>query len=100
MIDWEYSGNDDPALDVGIFLCCAGFDYTHILEVIDLYLGHRASVDERQHFIAYAALASFYCYAWAVYQESLDKPVGEYLYIWYNASKFFVKKLQEDGVSL
>ena len=97
LIDWEYSGNDDPALDLGIFLCCSKYSWARVLEVIDEYLGHPASLEERQHYIAYAALAAFYCYAWAVYQETLEKPVGEYLYIWYKASGFFIEKLRETG---
>lgn len=95
LIDWEYSGNDDPANDLGTFICCSDYTYEEALETIKIYLSHEPSQSELRHYLGYIAIASYYWYVWAIYQESLGNPVGEYLYIWYKNSKFYAKKALE-----
>ena len=95
LIDWEYSGNDDPANDIGTFICCSDYTYEEALETIKIYLSHEPSQSELRHYLGYIAIASYYWYVWAIYQESLGNPVGEYLYIWYKNSKFYAKKALE-----
>ena len=95
LIDWEYSGNDDPANDLGTFICCSDYTYEEALNIITLYLSHEPSKLELRHYLGYIAIASYYWYVWAIYQESIGNTVGEYLYIWYKNSKFYAKKALE-----
>lgn len=95
LIDWEYSGNDDPASDVGTFICCSDYDMDQSVEVIRQYMGYCAGGRELGHFTGYVAIASYYWYLWALYQESIGKSVGGYLYIWYSNTKRFVNKTME-----
>ena len=92
LIDWEYSGNDDPGNDIGTFICCSPYDYKQALEVIELYLGRKPEKKELRHYIGCTAMCSFCWYVWAIYQEKLGKPVGEYLYLWYKYSKMYTEK--------
>ncbi len=95
LIDWEYSGNDDPANDLGTFICCSPYGYDEALKVFDIYYGRKPSSFELRHNIAYVAIASYYWYIWAIYQESIGNAVGDYLLLWYNNTKTFMKKAFE-----
>ena len=92
LIDWEYSGNDDPATDLGTFICCSDYTEEEALEVIKKYIGHEPSTIELRHHYAYVALAAYYWYVWAIYQTSVGNNVGEYLYLWYRMAKNYCKK--------
>lgn len=95
LIDWEYSGNDDPANDLGTYICCSDYSYEEALEIFEIYFGRKLTTNELRHFLAYVSLASYYWYVWAIYQESIGKKVGEYLYIWYKGAKEYYKKAME-----
>ena len=92
LIDWEYSGMSDPGVDVGTFIACSDYDMEEAGEIIKMYLGHEPSEKEMCHFIGYVAVSSFYWFVWALYQESVGKTVGEYLYIWYRYTKRYSAK--------
>ena len=92
LIDWEYSGNDDPATDLGTFICCSDYTEEEAQQVICKYIGHEPSDLELRHYYAYVALAAYYWYVWAIYQTSVGNNVGEYLYLWYRMAKNYCKK--------
>ena len=92
LIDWEYSGMSDPAGDLGTFLACSDYTMDEADEIIREYLQHKPSAGELRHFIAYAAVLSYYWFLWAIYQDSVGKPVGEYLYIWYRYTKSYGRR--------
>lgn len=96
IIDWEYSGNSDPSSDLGTFICCSDYTYEEALDVIRIYYDdpHRSEKSMR-HDIAYVALASFYWFVWAIFQELNGNKVGKYLMIWYKYSKMYSKKALE-----
>lgn len=92
LIDWEYACVDDPAIDLGTFICCADYSYSEALKVIEVYLARKPEAEELRHFVAYIAIASYYWYLWALYQEANDNHVGDYLYIWYKYSWEYGKR--------
>ena len=92
LIDWEYSGNDDPASDLGTFVCCSDYTEEETINILEIYAGHPLSDLEKRHYYAYIAIASYYWYVWAIYQTSVGNNVGEYLYIWYKGAKNYGKK--------
>lgn len=89
LIDWEYSGMADPGSDIGTFIACSDFDTETAVDVIEMYIGHKPDKCEKRHMLAYVAIAAFYWFVWALYQESVGKTVGEYLYIWYQYTKLY-----------
>ncbi len=91
LIDWEYSGMADPAVDIGTFIACSPYDVEEIGDILKYYLGRRAKKDEYRHYIAYVAFMSYYWFVWSLYQDSVGKPVGEWQYIWY---KYTISYLQ------
>lgn len=92
LIDWEYSGNDDPATDLGTFICCSDYTEEEAVKIFRIYAGHDLSDIELRHYYAYVALAAYYWYVWAIYQTSVGNNVGEYLYLWYRMAKNYCKK--------
>ena len=95
LIDWEYSGSDDPCADLGTFICCSDYNYDEAMRIIALYYGHTPTTQELRHATAYVAIAAYYWFVWAIYQESLGKSVDEYLLIWYQAAKMYAEKALE-----
>lgn len=92
LIDWEYSGNDDPANDLGTFICCSDYTYEEALEIFRLYYGREPTSQELRHNLAYVAIASYYWYVWAIYQESIGNTIGQYLFLWYKNTKDYMKR--------
>jgi len=95
LIDWEYSGMADPATDIGTFLACSDYDMEKADQTIAVYLQHVPDVKELRHYIAYAAILSYYWFVWALYQDSVGKNVGSYLYQWYRCTKAYSKRALE-----
>ena len=96
LIDWEYSGNSDPASDLGTFICCSDYTYEQALDVLRMYYQDE-SLSERdmRHALGCVAMASFYWFVWAIFQESNGNVVGEYLMKWYKYSKLYASKAIE-----
>lgn len=92
LIDWEYSGNDDPANDLGTFICCSDYTYEEALRVLEIYYGRALTAEELRHCLAYIALASYYWFVWAIYQESVGNTVGAYLLLWYQNTKDYMNR--------
>ena len=91
LIDWEYSGMSDPGSDIGTFIACSDYNMDEADKVIEQYIGHEPDYKELRHMRAYIAVAAFYWFVWALYQESVGKNVGGYLYIWYRYTKQYGK---------
>lgn len=99
LIDWEYSGNADPASDLGTFICCSDYTIEEAEEVLKVYFGRELTSLERRHYLGYVAISSYYWFVWALYKESLGEAVGDYLNIWHNYSIKYGKvalKLYQD----
>ena len=93
LIDWEYSGNCDPAFDLGVFICCSeDYSYQDALEILKIYYQKELTPSELRHCLAYIAIASYYWFVWGLYQESSGKPVGSYLYLWHKYTKQYLEK--------
>lgn len=91
LIDWEYSGNSDPASDLGTFICCSDYTKEEAMEVLKIYFGRDLTEIEMRHYLAYVAISGYYWFVWALYKESVGEIVGEYLYIWYKYTKTYSK---------
>lgn len=92
LIDWEYSGMSDPAVDIGTFICCSPYDMKKADQVISWYLGYTPSLKEFRHYIGYVAILAYYWFIWSMYQDSVGKPVGDWQYLWYKATRKYAKR--------
>ncbi len=89
LIDWEYSAMSDYASDLGTFICCSDYTVEEAQRVIELYFQREPSAAEMRHCMAYTGLAAYYWFVWALYKEATGDPVGEWLYLWYKATKTY-----------
>jgi CTP:phosphocholine cytidylyltransferase-like protein/thiamine kinase-like enzyme len=87
LIDWEYAGTADPAWDLGTYLACSDYSLGQAEKILSIYLQHEPNKKELCHYFAYTSISAYYWFLWAIYQESMGKSVGEYLYIWYRYTK-------------
>ncbi len=69
LIDWEYSGMNDYASDLGTFICCSDYTVEEAIEVIETYFEREVTEVELAHVFAYIAFASFYWFVWALYKD-------------------------------
>lgn len=87
LIDWEYSGMGDPSGDIGTFICCSNYTLEQAERVLEIYSQGSLDTKTKRHYLAYVAVTSYHWFLWALFQESVGKPVGEFLYIWYRYTK-------------
>ena len=87
LIDWEYSGMGDPAGDLGTFIGCSNYTVEEAEKVLEIYLQEVPDKNTKRHYFAYVSVTSYYWFLWALFQESVGKPVGEFLYVWYRYTK-------------
>ena len=60
--------------------------------VLAVYFGRTPTDAELAHCLAYVALAAYYWFVWAIYQEVKGNSVDEYLYLWYRYAQSFSAK--------
>ena len=87
LIDWEYSGMGDPSGDIGTFICCSNYTLEQAERVLEIYSQGVLDMKTKRHYLASVAVTSYHWFLWALFQESVGKPVGEFLYIWYRYTK-------------
>ncbi len=92
LIDWEYSGMDDPAIDLGTFIACSDYSFDEAIQILNLY--HEAELPAKQlrHYLAAISIASYYWFTWALYQEVIGKHTDEWVYIWYKTALKYAHK--------
>jgi CTP:phosphocholine cytidylyltransferase-like protein/thiamine kinase-like enzyme len=89
LIDWEYSGNADPASDIGTFICCSDYTIDEAMEVLKVYFGRDLTLKEKSHYLAYIGINSYYWFIWALYKTSNGEDVGNYLELWYQYANIY-----------
>ncbi len=89
LIDWEFAGNEDPACDLGTFICCSTYSLNKALEILKIYL--EDEYDKHiKHYIGYIAVTSFHWFMWATYKEAIKDSVGDYMEIYYKHCITFI----------
>lgn len=98
IIDWEYSGNNDPYYDLGCIISRDNISDDLANHMLDLYLNHKASPNEYRHFCAYVAIAAWYWFAWCLCKNSIGDDFGWwYLNSFHSAKKYSQKALDLYG---
>lgn len=91
LIDWEYSGMADPAVDLGTFIACSDYSVDEAKDLITTYFDEVPGDEVMRHYMAYAGILSYYWFVWSLYQDSVGKTVGEWMYLWYRHTKMYGK---------
>lgn len=100
LIDWEYSGMQDPHLDIAMFAIYAGYNKRKIDKLIDLYFIEGCSDLVRLKIYCYIAIAGLLWSNWCEYKHHLGIEFGEYAKIQYQYAKKYSKLAQQKINSL
>lgn len=95
LIDWEYAGMCDPFIDVAMSAIYSYYNREQTDRLIDLYLEHPASPEERAIIYSYVALGGFLWTLWAIYKSALGDEFGEYTLIMYRYAKQYYRNIKE-----
>jgi thiamine kinase-like enzyme len=78
IVDWEYSGMNDPLWDLGDLSVEAGFDATQEEEMMRAYFGGEAKPAERGRVVIYKAMCDLLWTLWGLIQLANNNPVEDF----------------------
>lgn len=95
LIDWEYSGMQDPHVDIAMFAIYAMYDKKQIDKLIDLYFIEGCREEIRTKIYCYIAICGFLWSNWCEYKRICGVEFGEYSLKQYRYAKEFYKYAKE-----
>lgn len=78
LVDWEYSGMNDPMWDLGDLSVEAGFDVVQEEEMLLGYFGAEPSKSERGRMAIYKAMCDLLWTLWGLIQHANQNPVDDF----------------------
>ncbi len=99
LTDWEYSGMQDPHVDIAMFCIYSLYDKNHCDRIIDIYFRGECSNIIRAKIYCYISICGLLWSNWCEYKRSLGVEFGEYSLRQYRYAKdfyLFAKELIED----
>jgi thiamine kinase-like enzyme len=78
VVDWEYSGMNDPMWDLGDLSVEAGMDADQDDEMLTAYFGHEAPPADRGRMVAYKAMCDLLWTLWGLIQLSDRNPADDF----------------------
>jgi len=78
VVDWEYSGMNDPMWDLGDLSVEAGFDAAQDEEMIAAYFGGEPKPGERGRIVIYKAMCDLLWTLWGLIQLANDNPADDF----------------------
>lgn len=96
LIDWEYSGMQDPLIDIGMSSIYAYYTAAETDRLLEVYLERKPTGEERFITFAFAALGAFLWALWAVYKSESGIEFGDYTIKMYRYMKEYYRKLQRE----
>lgn len=96
LIDWEYSGMQDPDVDLAMFSIYSMYDKEQIDRLIESYYAEGVTKETRLKIYCYVALCGLLWSNWCEYKRSLGVEFGEYALRQYRYAKDFYKLVEEE----
>jgi len=78
IVDWEYSGMNDPLWDLGDLSVEAGMDDAQDAEMLAAYFGRAPSDAERGRMVIYKAMCDLLWTLWGLIQLADDNPAEDF----------------------
>ncbi|MFD1985281.1 phosphotransferase [Mesorhizobium newzealandense] len=78
IVDWEYSGMNDPLWDLGDLSVEGKFDTAQDEEMMRAYFGGEARPDERGRIVIYKAMCDLLWTLWGLIQLANNNPVDDF----------------------
>ena len=96
LIDWEYTGVQDPLTDVAAFATYRKHDRAFVDSVIDCYYAEGCSRKQRLLAYCYCSLWALYNSNWCEYKRTLGVELGEFAITSYQNAKEYYKVFEEE----
>lgn len=78
IIDWEYSGMQDPHIDIAMFAVYAGYNHEQLNELINIYFENDVTEELIIKIYAYVAIVGFMWSNWCEYKAQYGFDFEEY----------------------
>lgn len=88
LIDWEYSGMNDPINDIATLVVRDGLDDKKVEEILCIYFEGSPTFIQRRHSYACFALCGWYWYCWALFKDTLNEDGFFMLNSWRSIRKY------------
>ena len=95
LIDWEYSGMQDPHVDIAMFAIYSLYSHEQIEKLIDCYFPEKCALPVRLKIYCYIAACGLLWSNWCEYKRQLGVEFGEYSLRQYRYAKDYYKRFQE-----
>jgi len=97
LIDWEYSGMQDPHVDIAFFISYIPYSREQVDALIDVYFNNACSTATRIKIYAYIAIVGFLWFNWCEYARH-EKNIthGEYALRQYNYAKTYCQYVEKE----
>ncbi len=78
IVDWEYSGMNDPLWDLGDLSVEAGMDAAQDMEMMQAYFGRAPTASETGRMVIYKAMCDLLWTLWGLIQHADGNPVEDF----------------------
>ena len=95
LIDWEYSGMQDPHVDVAMFAIYSMYEREQIETLIDLYFEQECPEETRTKIYCYIAMCGLLWSNWCEFKRICGVEFGEYSLKQYRYAKEYYKIAKE-----
>ena len=96
LIDWEYSGMQDPHVDIAMFCIYDMYDRENIDKLIDIYFKGKCEDKLRIKIYAYISACGLLWSNWCEYKKLFGEDFGDYALSQYNYAKDYYKIVVEE----
>lgn len=98
LTDWEYSGMQDPHVDIAMFCIYSLYSKTQVDRLIDIYFENKCDSVTRTKIYAYIAMCGLLWSNWCEFKRNLGVEFGEYSLRQYRFAKdYYNYVIQEIG---
>lgn len=95
LIDWEYSGMQDPHVDIAMFCIYSLYDKNEVDNLISIYFENKVKEEEKIKIYAYIAVCGLLWSNWCEYKRHLGIEFGEYSIKQYRYAKEYFKLVEK-----
>ena len=92
LIDWEYSGMQDPLVDLAMFGIYAMYEEDDLLRLLEYYYPDGQEKTELLRFYCYISIAGLLWSNWCEYKRELGVDFGKYSIKQYRYAKEYYRK--------
>lgn len=96
LIDWEYSGMQDPHIDIAMFCIYALYDRKKADQLIDIYFEDECTNATRMKIYCYIAICGLLWSNWCEYKNLFGIEFGEYSLRQYRYAKEYYRIFKEE----